>query len=86
MDIKRQCEIFKCFVKKVMKEKEDVSLNHVLTVEEVRARVKEFNIQNSKLSKPVTDAEFYELYFAIMEELVTEYLEVIKKKVTEGHK
>ncbi len=83
MDIERQAEILKAFVKKVIKEREKVSLDHIITMEEVKASVQEFNTQN-KLSAPLTVAEFYELYSVVMTELMAEYMDALNQKASEA--
>jgi hypothetical protein len=82
MNIERQAEIFKAFVKKVIKEREKVSLDHIITMEEVKSIVKEFNAQN-KMSTPLTVAEFYELYSVVMTELMAEYMDALNQTVSE---
>ena len=82
MKDKRKLEILKAFMKGVLRKKEKVCLNGIITVQEVQAEVHSFNVQ-SKLNPPLTVAEFYELYAIMMEELMAEYVESLKKKVAE---
>ncbi len=84
MDSKRQAEVFRAFVKKVLRGK-GLSFDKNMTNRNIGREVKEFN-ETDKLSTPLTVEEFQELYLDIMKELVAEHFALIEKKIEEAKK
>lgn len=81
MDSARQAEVLRAVVKKVMRG-EGLRFDKNLTRRDLGRKVAELNDQLG-LSKPITVAEFCELYLEIMKELVAEHFAMIEAKIAE---
>lgn len=79
MDIKRENELLRAFVKGVMRKK-GLQFQKDLALRDLGREVKEFN-ETAGLSVPLTVSEFCELYSQIMKELVKEYFASIEAKI-----
>ena len=82
MKAERQSEILRAYVKVALREK-GLRFNNNLFSTDLSLEVKKFNNEN-RLSTPLTELEFCELYLEIMRELVAEHFAMIEKKIAEA--
>lgn len=79
MDIKREGELFRAFVKRHMRSK-GLRFDKNFTLRDIGREVAQFN-ETAGLKVPVTVPEFCELYLQIMKELVAEHFAVLEKEI-----
>ena len=84
MDSKRQAEIFKVFIKKMLRDK-GLRFDKSMTSRAIGQEIKTFN-EEAGLSAPLTVVEFCEIYFEIMQELVAEHFKAVEAKMAEARK
>jgi hypothetical protein len=82
MDSKREAEVLRAVVKKMMSV-EGLRFDRNHTLRDIGRRVVEFNEQTN-IGDPITVTEFCKLYLDIMQELVAEHFALIEKKIAEA--
>jgi len=78
---KRQAEVFRAFVKDMLRRK-GLQFDRNELLRGIGHEEKEFN-ERHKLSVPLTKVEFLELHVELMKELTDEHLATIKAKIVE---